>query len=188
MRIRTEKIPSALKHGLYTATDVLPGEDPVKFAKLHRDLITEFVPSGALEDDIVATIARLTWRKQNLATLRIATLAKARRDNAWHQIYATNFPMLDFGEKPTEEEIEKRKNAYHELIQKEPGFVSDLVEVGEAATFGGLTTDMELEEKFGSMIDKCLKRLLFLRGLKSISIPSVSSAPKQLGANSSKAA
>ena len=75
MNIRVDRIPPALKHGAYSATAVLPGESrAAEFEKLHRGLIAELVPSGVLEDDIVMTIARLVWRKQNLATLRIAEL------------------------------------------------------------------------------------------------------------------
>jgi hypothetical protein len=73
-----KKVHPALKHGGYAATALLPGEDPVAFEKLHRDLIAELVPNGALEDDIVATIAHLVWRKQNLSTFRIAELARNR--------------------------------------------------------------------------------------------------------------
>jgi len=65
---RVRKIHPALKHGGYSATALLPGEDPAAFKKLHQDLIAEFNPSGALEDDIVATMARLVWRKQHLST------------------------------------------------------------------------------------------------------------------------
>jgi hypothetical protein len=74
------KIHPALKHGGYAATGLLPGEDRVAFEKLHRDLIAELAPNGAMEDDIVATIARLVWRKQNLSTFRIAELARNRCD------------------------------------------------------------------------------------------------------------
>lgn len=73
MPIRAKKLPSALKHGMYSATALLPTEDPVEFEKLHQDLITELAPNGALECDIVANIARLTWRKNNLPTLRHVT-------------------------------------------------------------------------------------------------------------------
>jgi hypothetical protein len=73
-----KKVHPALKHGGYAATGLLPGEDPVAFEKLHRELIAELVPNGALEDDIVATIAHLVWRKQNLSTFRIAELARDR--------------------------------------------------------------------------------------------------------------
>ena len=49
---------------------LLPGEDAVAFEKLYDDLIIEWNPVGPLETDIVASIAHLTWRKQNLSTYR----------------------------------------------------------------------------------------------------------------------
>ena len=52
---RVKRIPPALKHGAYSATTLLPGEDPAEFEKLHQELIAELKPSGALEDDAVAT-------------------------------------------------------------------------------------------------------------------------------------
>src|SRR5215475_14228801 len=80
MSVRFKKIHPALKHAGYSATALLPGEDRTAFEKLHRALIAEFTPVGALEEDIVADLARLIWRKQNLATFRIAQLADARRE------------------------------------------------------------------------------------------------------------
>src|SRR5262249_52653522 len=73
------KIHPALKHGGYAATAILPGENRADFEKLHQSLIAELAPVGALEDDIVATMARFVWRKQNLATVRLAELAGERR-------------------------------------------------------------------------------------------------------------
>jgi hypothetical protein len=75
MHTRVDRIPPALKHGAYAATAVLPGESRAAFEKLHRGLIAEYTPSGVTEDDIVAVIARLMWRKQNLGTLRTAEFA-----------------------------------------------------------------------------------------------------------------
>ena len=72
MRTRINRIPPALKTSAFSATAILPGESRAAFEKLHRDLIAEYAPSGVLEDDIVAHMARLVWRKQNLWTLRIA--------------------------------------------------------------------------------------------------------------------
>lgn len=57
----------ALKHGGFSSTAVLPGENPAEFEELHQALIAELAPTGALEENIVADIARLVWRKQNLA-------------------------------------------------------------------------------------------------------------------------
>ena len=73
---RVKGIHPALKHGAYSATAVLPGENPAEFEKLHRQLIAELKPSGVFEDDILATIARLIWRK-HLTTLRIAELSRS---------------------------------------------------------------------------------------------------------------
>ena len=80
MRTRNDCKHPALKHGAYSAIAVLPGESRAEFEKLRRDLMAEFTPSGALEDHIVMTIAHLTWRKKNLATLRISELAQDRRE------------------------------------------------------------------------------------------------------------
>ena len=72
------KIPPALKHGIYSATTILPGESSAAFAKLRRDIIAELAPTGPLEHDTVESIVRLVWRKQNLATFRIAERARNR--------------------------------------------------------------------------------------------------------------
>src|SRR5262245_1267940 len=75
-----EKIYPALKHGGYAATALLPGEDFDEFQKLHDRLMADFAPAGPLEEHTVATIARLMWRKQNLATYRRAELARGHRN------------------------------------------------------------------------------------------------------------
>ena len=62
--------------------------------------------------------------------------------------------------------------------REELGEKYELVEVGEAATLARLLQDFGVEERLDSMIDKGLKRLLFLRGVKSLST-APSSAPPQ---------
>ena len=69
--VRFKKPQAAFKHGAYSATAVLPGEDEDAFRELHQKIIAELAPVGALEEDLVGTIARVLWRKQNLAILRI---------------------------------------------------------------------------------------------------------------------
>src|SRR5215471_4896077 len=64
MSNRIDRLHPAVKHGVYSATALLPGESPAEFEKLHGSLIAEFAPCGVLEDDIVMTMARLVWRKQ----------------------------------------------------------------------------------------------------------------------------
>ena len=64
---------------------------------------------GALEEDIVADIARLTWRKRNLATCHIAELAKARRE----QICSINFA----DDPAADEQARQELGDIHELIE-----------------------------------------------------------------------
>jgi hypothetical protein len=140
MLTRLNKVHPALKHAGYSATTLLPGEDPAAFEKLHRALIHEFAPVGTLEEEIVADMARLTWRKQNLATFRIAELAQKRH----HEINAEKVPTL-------------------------LGDTYELIDIGEPATIKGLMDELDIKERLDSLISKCLKQLLMVRGVKSLS-------------------
>jgi hypothetical protein len=176
------RIPAAFKHGAYSATTVLPGEDPAAFEKLHQDLIAELTPSGALEEDVVATIARLVWRKQNLATLHIAQLAQGRRNEI-----KLKTSVNEHFDDVEQAELEETDRAVEDQAREELGDTYEFVEIGEAATFAGLVQDLAIEEQLAAMINKYLKRLLFLRGLKSISGTSSSVPPARI-AGPSKAA
>ena len=87
------RTPSALKHAVYSGMALLPGEDANALDKLRKELIAEFAPTGALERDIVATMAHLVWRKQNLATYRMAKLAQDR----CRSIQSKFGPRFNFG-------------------------------------------------------------------------------------------
>src|SRR5262245_66007299 len=76
MSVRFKKPHAAFKYGAYSATAVLPGEDEDAFRELHQKIIAELAPVGALEEDLVGTIARILWRKQNLAVLRMVEFAR----------------------------------------------------------------------------------------------------------------
>jgi hypothetical protein len=183
MSIGVNKLHPALKHGGYAATAILPGENPAAFEKLHQALIAELAPTGALEDDIVATIARLVWRKQNLATFRIAEFARRRCSAIQEEkCPSSNYsiPLLGFGEAIDAAELEAAMRAAKEQARKELADTYDLVEIGETATVDCLLKDLDVEERLDTMIDKCLKRLLLLRGLKSISMVSVSTPPQHI--------
>jgi hypothetical protein len=167
MPTKSGAIHPALWHGGYSTTALLPTESREAFEKLHRELIAELAPSGALEDDIVMTVARLVWRKQNLRTLRIAQSAQA-----WCSVteqMALNYTL------PNDRDRDALGENY------------ELVELGETATFDGLTKELEVKERLDAGIGKCLKQLLFLRGLKSISPAPSATSPKRI-AKSSKAA
>jgi len=97
VKVRNKKFRPALKHGAYSTTALLPGEDAAAFKKLHQGVIAELNPNGPLEEETVADIARLVWRKQNLGTFRIAERARQR----WSAILSekmpySDYPLLDF--------------------------------------------------------------------------------------------
>ena len=184
MAVRVKKPHPALRHGAYSVTGLLPGEDPAAFEKLRRDLISELRPEGPLEGDIVETIALLMWRKENLETLRIAESAR----NLYSVIRSKTGPSatppepyLDLGidpnwEPPDPAVVEAAWKAAVAQAQEELGDRYVFVELGAAITLEQTFKDFEVEERFDAMIEKHVKRLLFLRGLKSL--PSAaSSAP-----------
>jgi hypothetical protein len=180
MLTRLNKVHPALKHAGYSATTLLPGEDPAAFEKLHRALIHEFAPVGTLEEEIVADMARLTWRKQNLATFRIAQLAQKRH----HEINAEKVPSLIFVD--DEDYLaaqEARREGYRaakEQAQQELGDTYELIDIGEPATIKGLMDELDIKERLDSLISKCLKQLLMVRGVKSLSAASSSVPTPQI--------
>jgi len=63
---------------------------------------------------------------------------------------------------------------------KELGKMYELAEIGEPTTVDRLLQDLEVEERLDATIDKSLKRLLFLRGLKSLPTASPSAPPQPI--------
>jgi hypothetical protein len=181
MLIQLNKLHPALKHAGYSATTLLPGEDPAAFEKLHRALIDEFAPVGALEEEIVADMARLTWRKQNLATFRIAQLAEKRH----REINDEKVPSLDLFADDEEylaaqEERREGYRAAKEQAQQELGDTYELIDIGEPATIDGLMKELDIKERLDGLISKCVKQLLMVRGVKSLSPVSTSTSTPQI--------
>src|ERR1700733_5136879 len=176
---RGNRISPALKHGAYSGTTLLPGEDPAAFERLHNDLFSELAPVGRLEEDIVASMAHLVWRKQNLSTYRLAEQAQKRCSAIYSDLVLGSFDTRN------PEEICAARQAAEEQTRKELGEAWES-EMGEAATTDHLLVELSVVDRLEGMIDRCLKRLLFVRGLKSISSSSstTSSPPrkKQLAA------
>src|SRR5258708_344541 len=172
MPTRFNKVHPALKHAAYSATTLLPGEDPAAFKKLHQELVAEFAPVGALEEEIVTDIARLTWRKQNLATFRIAELARRRRE----QIDREKVPQPDLDLFPygsiDPAELGKGYRAAEEQARRELGDTYKLIDIGKPATINGLIEELDIMERLDGLISKCLKQLLMVRGVKSVSLAS----------------
>jgi hypothetical protein len=157
---------------------LLPGEDPAAFEKLHRALVDEFAPVGALEEEIVADMARLTWRKQNLATFRIAEMANGRHS----QIIREKLPEPDdyFSDDMDPAERQERYRAAKEQARQELGDIYGLIDIGEPATIEGLMKELDIKERLDGLISKCLKQLLMVRGVKSLSPASSSGSMPQI--------
>jgi hypothetical protein len=185
MSVRIKKMHPALKHGGFCATGLLPGEDRAAFERLYQDLIAELHPDGPLENDTVLGIARLTWRKQNLETFRIAQSVRERYSVIVSEKVPSTTPPLDIfplmnpdpdpdWDPPDPADVKAGREAANAQGRKEFGDRYMFVEMGDAATISQMIGDFEVKERLDGMIDKYLKRLLFLRGLKSL--PSASSS------------
>ena len=170
MLTRFNKVHPALKHAGYSATTLLPGEDSAAFETLHRALIAEFTPIGALEEDILADIARLTWRKQNLQTFRIAELAKERHQKIRYEKGVD--PLFDDGivfDRDIDPVAREVYRAAEKQARQELGDIYQLIDIGEPAAVKGLMKELEIKERLDGLISKCLKQLLMVRGVKSLS-------------------
>jgi len=177
----TDKIRSALKHGGYSNTTLLPGEDRAAFEKLHKDLIAEFEPSGRLEEDIINTLARTMWRKQNLETYHLMGQANYRYSQIREKYFPTpELPLLApwMSDERSPEQIEQANRDLEKQARKELGndweFVSNY-------TIKNMFDDWTVIERLDAMIDRCVKRLLMVWGVKSMSIsaPAASSNRKR---------
>src|SRR5215831_8570127 len=185
MLTRFNKVHPALKHAGYSATTLLPGEDSAAFESLHRALIAEFTPIGALKEDIVADIARLTWRKLNLQTFRIAELAKERHQKIRSEKVrgADLLPFDDdivFDDDIDPAVAREGYRAAEKQARQELGDIYQLIDIGEPATVDGLMKELEIKERLDGLISKCLKQLLMVRGVKSLSAASSSVPTPQI--------
>ena len=182
MSNRIDRLHPAVKHGAYSATDVLPGESRAAFEKLHRDLIAEYAPSGVHEQHIVRNMEHLIWRQQNLATLRISEFgqrhwSEAPEIGAKVEMYKNRVSNL------SQEDMEiviGNIRAMSQIVEN-LGDAFELVEIGGAATFDGLTKELAIQERLDAAINKCLKQLLMVRGVKSVTAAPPSAAKRITG-------
>jgi hypothetical protein len=89
------KRPNALKHGVFAATAILPGEDRREFEELHTSLIKEWQPEGPTEEDTVKDLAKLIWRKDRLQRLLQIQLTKNSLDQN-HSTYDEELALKVF--------------------------------------------------------------------------------------------
>jgi hypothetical protein len=61
-----KKPGNALAHGYYSTDVILPWESKSAFRKLHKEMLTEFKPAGAIEQELVHDLTRISWYKRRV--------------------------------------------------------------------------------------------------------------------------
>lgn len=95
MRNPKQKLPNAHKHGVFGAPAIVPGEDPQEFAELLTDLLQEWMPDGATEEDAVLSIAKSIWRKRRVQKFLGVQFLK-NSVNPGHPSYDENLSLTFF--------------------------------------------------------------------------------------------
>ena len=166
-------VPPALKHGLYSGMALLPQEDEAEHEKHRRAVFDEYTPNGPSEVDTVNELSSLLWRKKHLLIYKLAANARLK-----HQEYAP--PSISFLVH-TKEEMQDLDRKATERAKAELGPWLELVEIGEVATTEYLLGELDIIERINGMIDRCIKRLLMIRGAKSLSESSSTNIPLSRG-------
>jgi hypothetical protein len=180
MRKQNHSIPPALKHGIYSAIGLLPTEDPAEFEKFKQEIFDDYKAIGRSEEIIVNEIACLQWRLEHLPAYGVAMRARQRHGAIYSKLAAPSpqwsYPILTGYEEPEPEpRSSEEQEALRKSVKKEArtklGPAIKLVEIGDVATIEYLEKELGIRERLHGMIARLEKRLLFLRGIKSISCP-----------------
>ena len=116
-------------------------------------------------------MAHLLWRKKNLVTFRIAERARQLATEIQEAIISgptLNPPGFE-GAGDFDATFAQKERAAETEARKELKELYPLVEIGEEASISCLMKDLAIHERLDAMIEKCLKRLLLIRGIKSVS-------------------
>jgi len=81
-------------------------------------------------------------------------------------------------EPPSPEELAARRKAADEQAKAELGDAIELVELGDVVTYEFLEKQLAIMERLEVMIARAYKKLLYVRGVKSMSF-STAAAPSQ---------
>ena len=116
--------------------------------------------------------------KKNLRTLNVAKFARDRYSAIVNANVDSDFPPMIIVDPVKHEE---QMHAAEDQAQKELGEIYKLITAGDATTFDGLMKELDIQERLDAAISRCLKQLLLVRGVKSISeTPLSTSRPKRI--------
>jgi hypothetical protein len=182
---RTNRIPSAFKHGTFSGIGLLPTESPAKFRKFKKQMFSELAITGPLEEDIGDEIVRLEWRRKNLATYDLAQRARARHSSIHSQLVPRvrylheELVVEPHPDNPSPEELEVARKRANEKAHTDLGAALELVELGEVVTFEYLEKQLAIRDRLDAMIAQLYKKLAYVRGIKSMA-PAALPAPSKL--------
>ena len=185
MRKNSKHVPPAFKHGIYSAIGLLPTEDPAEFEKFKLEIFDDYKPAGRSEIIIVEEIAGLQWRLQHLSTYGVAVRVRERHSAIYSKLGSPQWfpPLVGFEPEPesrSPEELAALRKSVEKQVRTELGPAIELVEIGDVATTEYLEKELGIRERLHGMIARLEKRLLYLRGIKSISASSATSSPPPL--------
>jgi hypothetical protein len=188
---------NAWKHGGYSNLDVLPGEDPKQFNLLHQSLIDEFAPSGPTECDVVLNLTKCMWRKSHLSIYAKAAAARKEWDAVFQggdldlqikaalqaefdQLKAALKAEIDSGKEFDPKEFDPQwletkklikafaiKNVKNKSDVREAGIALRLT-IEEQITPESLIEELELYDRLDARIDRLIKRIFQLKGMKQV--------------------
>jgi hypothetical protein len=84
--------------------------------------------------------------------------------------------LLDICGDPDRPEVEEVRAQARMQAREEIGEYCDLAQAGASASL--LLNELDMRARLDDMIDKCLKRLLFVRGVKSVGRAGPAAAPR----------
>lgn len=91
--------------------------------------------------------------------------------------------LIKLIEHPKDRERMAQRQDEENQIRREMGDAAfELARMSHVATTGYLMHELSIIDRIDAMIDRCLKRLLLVRGIKSIS-PSISEVTKQISSS-----
>jgi hypothetical protein len=127
-----------------------------------------------VEEDIVKELADLLWRKQNLGIFRLAQKLKYQHSAFFDHCGPApiRLPIMGFeAETRSPEEIRMLREAAEKQAREELGEVAlQLVDMGNEVTIEYYQEQLVVLDRINGNIDRCVKRLLLVRGAKSMSL------------------
>ena len=109
------------------------------------------------------------WRKRNLSTYDAAREARELASFI-RSLAQPHMRVASPGTEHARDEAFAAEDAAEEYAQKELGDRWELVKIGEVATTDHLLQQLSIIDRLDGMFDKCIKRLLMVRGVKSMTI------------------